>query len=106
MIRDAMGEMISLRLPKKITGELDRLSELEDKDRSELIREILSEGIKEKKIGDAVTLYAKGKVSLSKAAELAEISVWMMIDILRQRKVEAQYSEKELEEDIELLLSS
>jgi len=98
-----MSEMISLRLPKKIAGELDKLSELEDKDRSELIREMLAEGIKEKRIDDAVSLYAKGKVSLSRAAELANVSVWLMIDILRQRKVEAQYSAKELEEDIELL---
>lgn len=101
-----MSEMISIRLPKKLMGELDELSELEDKDRSELIREMLARGIREKKIDDAVALYAKGRVSLSRAAELAEVSVWMMIDILRQRKVEAQYSEKELEEDIELLRTS
>ena len=76
---------------------------MSDKDKSEIVRELIRLGIKERKIEKAVRLYKEGKVSASKAAEIADVSLWKMIEIFAERKVEAQYELKEFEEDIKAL---
>jgi predicted DNA-binding protein len=58
-----MSENISLRLPLEVLEKLDDLAQKEHKDRSTLIREILDEGIKEKRIDLAVELYKRRRVS-------------------------------------------
>ena len=95
-----MSELVSFRLPADLQKELEIISKEEDKDKSEIVRELIRLGIKERKIEKAVRLYKEGKVSASRAAEIADVSLWKMIEIFAERKVEAQYGLKELEEDI------
>ena len=94
---------ISLRLPSKMIKELEDLSEKERKDRSEVIRELLTLGIQEKKLRGSIELYRGGRATLWKAAKLAGLSLWEMIEVLKERKIEAQYGIKELEEDLRAL---
>ena len=95
-----MSELVSFRLPADLQKELEIISKEEDKDKSEIVRELIRLGIKERKIEKAVRLYKEGKVSAPRAAEIADVSLWKMIEIFAERKVEAQYGLKELEEDI------
>jgi predicted HTH domain antitoxin len=95
-----MSELVSFRLPTDLQRELEIISREEDKDKSEIVRELIRLGIKERKIEKAITLYKEGKVSASKAAEIADVSLWKMIEIFAERKIEAQYGLKELAEDI------
>lgn len=46
------------------------------------------------------------KVSLEKAAEIADVSIWKMLDLLRERKVPLRYGRKEAEAEIEDILES
>jgi len=98
-----MSEAISLRLHKRTLSELDELAKLEDKDRSALVREILEVGVREKKIEHSVKLYQTGRVSLWKAARLAGLSLWELIETLSSKKIQIQYSEHDLEEDLKAL---
>jgi predicted HTH domain antitoxin len=98
-----MGELISVRLPAETHEMLEKLAKEEAKDKSELVRELLALGIKEKRLERAIELYKKGKVTLWKAARIADVSLWRMIEIMREKKVEAQYGVKELEEDLKAL---
>lgn len=98
-----MGELMSFRLTAEIQKMLDKLSKEESKDKSELVRELLTLGIKEKKLQKAIRLYKEGKATLWKAARLADVSLWKMMEILKERKIEAQYGTKELEEDLKAL---
>lgn len=98
-----MGELVSFRLPEELQKELALLSKEEDRDKSEMVRELIRIGLKEKKIEKAVRLYKAGKVSASRAAEIAGVSLWKMIEIFRERKVETQYGQGELEEDLKAL---
>ena len=98
-----MSELVSFRLPADLQKELEIISKEEDKDKSEIVRELIRLGIKERKIEKAVRLYKEGKVSASRAAEIADVSLWKMIEIFAERKVEAQYGLRELEEDIIVL---
>ncbi|MBS3072193.1 UPF0175 family protein [Candidatus Pacearchaeota archaeon] len=96
-------KLMTFRLPLEIDIEIERIAKLEDSDKSKLIRELIISGIKEKKIEELIKLYEKGKVTLWKAARLAKISLWEMIEIVKERKIPAQYGETELKKDIEAL---
>ena len=51
----------------------------------------------------AVELYREGLVSLGKAAEIAGISKWEMMEVLASKGVPLNYTRRDLEEDIETL---
>ncbi|MGD2248506.1 MAG: UPF0175 family protein [Candidatus Methanofastidiosia archaeon] len=51
----------------------------------------------------ALELFREKKVSLGKASEIAGLSVWEMLSLLREKKVSLIYSEKELEKDLDIL---
>ncbi len=97
--------LTTIRLSIDLDKELERLAQHRDTDKSKLIRDLIIIGIKEKKLQEALALYQEGKISLWKAATLADISLWKIIEIVAQRKIPAQYGEKELREDLKALKS-
>ena len=82
---------------------LDELAERERKDRSTLIRELLDQGIRLKDVDHAAELYRQGQVTGWRAAQVAGISLWSFYNILEEKKVLFQYSEHDLERDLEAL---
>ncbi|RLE64773.1 MAG: hypothetical protein DRJ47_06820 [Thermoprotei archaeon] len=97
-------EVLSVRVPKEVRKGLEELAKLEGRDKAEIVREILIKGVKEKRVETALRLYREGKVTLWKAAELAGLSLWEMIEELEKRGVELQYGLEELEEDLRAAL--
>jgi predicted HTH domain antitoxin len=95
-----MSENISLRLPQEILEKLDDLAQKEHKDRSTLIRELLDEGIKDKRIDLAVELYRKGEVTSWQAAKLAGVSLRRLHEALQRKGILIQYNERDLEQDL------
>ncbi|MBI2080006.1 UPF0175 family protein [Candidatus Micrarchaeota archaeon] len=95
--------LISIRIPDELNEQLADLSEQDDLDKSTLIREVLTSGLEQKKLELALERYKKGKITLSKAAYLAGISLWKMFDILKERKIDIQYSEDDFKEDLKAL---
>ncbi|WP_297063765.1 UPF0175 family protein [Thermococcus sp.] len=51
----------------------------------------------------AVELYREGLISLGKAAEIAGLSKWEMMEVLASKGVPLNYNRRDLEEDIETL---
>lgn len=51
----------------------------------------------------AIESYREGSVTLSRAAEIAGVSIWEMIDILTQKRILSQYNVEDLEEDLKAL---
>jgi len=51
-------------------------------------------------------MYMDKKVSLEKAAEIAHVSVWKILDLLRDRNVPLRYDRREAEKEIEDILGS
>ena len=96
-------KVMTLRLPIEIDLEVGKLSIIRDIDKSKMIRELLLKGLKEAKVDHALKLYTEGKISLWKAARLADCSLWQMIEHTKEKKITAQYTEKELHEDLEAL---
>ena len=96
-------KLATFRLPLEVDKELEKLAQVKGTDKSKVMRELLILGIKEKKIEESFKLYIKGKVTLWKASKLAGLSLWEMMEIVRERKIPAQYGVKELKEDIKAL---
>ena len=94
---------MTFRLPLEIDKEIEKISFDEDSDKSKLIRELIVLGIKERKLEKAIKLYSEGKVSLWKAATLAGVSLWKMMEIVKERRIELQYGQRELREDLKAL---
>ena len=48
----------------------------------------------------ALKLYSEGKCTAWKAAEIAKLSLYEFIDELKKRRIPAQYTLEDLEEDL------
>jgi predicted HTH domain antitoxin len=89
---------INLRVSTEVAADLDALAEQARATRIDLARQILLEGIAQRKRELALRLYREGKASKSRSAELAGLSLWEMMDLIDQAAVPSAYS---LEEAVE-----
>jgi predicted HTH domain antitoxin len=83
---------ITIRLPDTLVKELP--------EEESSLSEILKLGLKQLKIEKAVERYKKGGVSLAKVAELAGISIRVMIPIAYAHGLEPKYDESLVESKI------
>lgn len=86
---------INLRVSDTVATDLDTLAEHEHLTRIDVTRQILLDGIAERKRRLALRLYEGGQVSKSRAAELAGMSLWQWHDLLDQRQTPADLSAAE-----------
>lgn len=99
-----LGNKISIVLPDDLKEEIDKLRELYREDQSTFIRKLLWKSIAQEKLELALKKYLCDKISLGKASEIAEISIWEMLDELKKRNVTLNYKMAEVELDIEKIL--
>jgi predicted HTH domain antitoxin len=95
-----MAETISVRLDEKTLRELEELAKEFKTDRSEALRRALAEGLKQAKFRRVVELLRQEKVSIGKAAELAEMSIYEMLEVIEREKIPYGYSKEDLERDL------
>ena len=81
-------EEISVKVPR----DLVRILKVKDEEVPKLVKLYL-----------AIELYSEGKVSLGKAAEIAGVSKWEMMEIIASKNIPIQYDVKDLERDIKTL---
>lgn len=91
----------SVRLPKEMVEEIEKLSKEEGMDKGTLIRKLISESLREYKIRKSLEMYRDGKVSLWKAAEIAGITYREALGELRKRNIPFRYGLEDLKSDIE-----
>ena len=66
----------------------------------DIARQLLWEGVARRKQELALRLYAEGKITKSKAAEVAGISLWDMMALVEQRGVRWEYSLEEAKAEL------
>ncbi len=96
-----MQKIISIRPTEEIERKLERLIGIEKMERSALIRRILDIGIAEDLKKHALELFRDKKVSLAKAAEIADVSVREMMDLIKEKGISLHITTEEIEEDFE-----
>ena len=95
-----MDKPITTRLPREFISGLKKIAEKENVDTSTIIRKFLFNAMKEWKIEHALKMYAKSEFSLGQVAEFAEISIWDVPNLLKERKIPLNYDTEELEADL------
>lgn len=96
-------EVVSARLPKEMVDLIEEIAREEKVDKSTVLDRALDHYIREWKLQRALDSYREGAATLPRAAEIAGLSVWEMIDIFSGRKIQPQYDIEDLEEDLKAL---
>lgn len=92
---------ISTRVPDDLEAELEAYLDEEKLDRSTAVRKLLAEGLEEWRRDRALEQLADGDVTVSKAAELAGMSVWDFTQLAKERDVtwvSGEHVERDLED--------
>lgn len=91
---------VSARIPDDLEQELEEFMEDEKLDRSVAIRKLLTERLEEWRRERALELLADGKLTFTRAAEIAEMDPWEFSSLVREKKpvwVKDRYAERDLE---------
>ena len=93
-------EMVAARLPKGLVSDIKKIEDVEQTDRSTVLRRLLYKAVTDWKKEYAAKLYSEGTITLERAAMEAGVSVREMAEYFRQKKIPAQYDLEDLEEDM------
>src|SRR3989344_3318740 len=96
-------ELISARFQKDETAIIEEVSKEEKTDKTTALRTIFALGAKQYKLEKAIKQYQAGKISIGKAAEKAGISLWEIMDKLKERNIANSLSEEEFTEGLKNL---
>ena len=92
---------ISTRLDPQEVKLLESLAELSGFDRSTLIKSLLRRGMKELRFEQACEVFRKDAATMSRAAEIAGLSIWEFIARMKEQGLELHYGVEDFDHDIE-----
>ena len=92
---------VSARIQKSQAEEIERLASKKGTDKSAIIRELLATALQNKKIEDAINQVQAKKITVWKAAEIADITYREMLELLKTHNIPFPLSEQELRREIE-----
>ena len=90
---------VAARVPNSILKDIAYVVNEQGTDKSTVIRELLSNAVKEKLVNLALEKYSKRLVSLGRAAELAKLPLADFMIIARESNVPMNYSVDSVEKD-------
>ena len=93
--------VISVRPTPDLERKIRKLMEFEKVDKSSIVRRALEKGLNDELKRLALNLYIERKVSLAKAAEIAEISVRDLIEMIKEKGISLNVTVRDLRKDFE-----
>lgn len=93
---------MSARIPKEMEEEVEGLMREEHLEKSAALRKLMRMGLERYRQERALRLLADGKATLSRAAEIAKLSIWEMLDLVRERRI--VWVDDDLIEDVRAVL--
>lgn len=90
-----MTKTVSTRLDKDELERLNKIAEIENIDRSSLIRKFLLNQMKVYSMKEIAVYYRKGIVSLQEAASAAKVSLYEMMDYFQKENIRPPVQTKE-----------
>jgi len=100
MMYTMVTRIVSTRIEENKVKEIEKFAKAESLDKSSFLNKLLNKSLEEYKTEYAFKLYKEGKISLGRASEIAEKSLWEMIDLLKKYDAFINYSIYDLEKDI------
>ena len=92
---------LSTRLAKEEARKIDELAASLGLDRGAVLKQLIRKGLKEIQIEKALDGYRRGTITLSRAAEIAELTLRDILLRLPEESVELNYDVRELLRDLE-----
>ena len=92
-------KVITSRIPEKYIKDLEKIQEEEKVDRAEAVRRLLTKAISEWKKERALVLLKDHKITIRKAASMADVTYVEMLELAK--KLDIGYDLEELEGDLE-----
>jgi len=96
---------VSLTLPRELLEKSDKIAKEKMEDRSTVMRELLNLGIREYMLNKSLYLYMEKKISLGKASEIANVSVWKFLDVLKDKKMPLHYDLEDIKREIDNIVN-
>jgi predicted HTH domain antitoxin len=93
---------LSTRLAKEEAGKIDDLAADLGLDRGTLLKQLIRKGLKDIQTERALNAYRRGYITLSRAAEIAELTLRDILLRLPEESVELNYNVRELQRDMEV----
>lgn len=101
-----MSVTVSTRLEEEEAVQLEALAAREGLDRASVMKQLLRRGMREALWEEAVREYRAGRVTLSRASEMAGVSLWDFIGRMGEFDLEWHYGEDDLEGDLKIFSGS
>ncbi len=92
---------ISMRLPKSEAGRMERVARELGMERPTFLKQALKRGAADLEFENACRAYRGGKATLSRAAEMAGLTLRDMILGMRDADLELNYSVADLQKDLQ-----
>ncbi|MFQ5815246.1 MAG: UPF0175 family protein [Candidatus Hydrothermarchaeaceae archaeon] len=70
-------------------------------DKSEVMRRLLDKGLKQAKLEKVIELLRQHKISMGKAAKLAGVTIYEMIELCKKKEIHVGYTKEDLRHDLE-----
>lgn len=93
---------LSTRLAKEDARKIDELAANLGLDRGALLKQLIRKGLKEIQTERALDAYRRGTITLSRAAEIAEMTLRDILLRLPEESLELNYDVRELQRDLEV----
>ena len=94
---------IATRIDEDLLAQIKVIEGETRADRAEVIRRLLDEGAKQYRLKKAVALLREGKVTVSRAAEIAGMSIWDILDVMLAKRIPIPYTVEDLRKSLELV---
>lgn len=98
-----MAEAIGIRIEGHFLKKIDKLGKEKGTGRSTIIRELIRLGYRDFIMEKVAQSYREGKITLSGAAKIAEVTLWEMEKYLVEKGFKSSYSLEDLESELKTL---
>lgn len=96
---------VATRLKKDLLDDIKLIEREEGADRAAVLRKLITLGLRHWKTDYALKLYQERRVTAWRAAEIAGMTLYEFLDLLKERRVPAQYTIEDLREDLKMIAS-
>ena len=93
-------KVVTTRIEDQYFEDLKKIEKDEHTERAEVMRKLLANGIKDWKTKKALSLLKDHKVTIRKAASIADLSYVEMIDKMAKADIDSGYTLKDLQRDV------
>jgi predicted HTH domain antitoxin len=78
---------INLRLDTDLARELEQIAREESLRKTDIVRKYVIEGVKNRRLEQAIRRFQLGQITLERAAQSAGLTIYEMMDVLRDRGI-------------------